>query len=463
MDQITRLTDEQISKLADRFYDIITNNRHQLSSVLKEDKVYTTYETLSRLFLEINRKYTYTDGNIITDLLIGNIGLECNKQKAIYELPTFELMCTIFSIVIYFNVKNIEEIMAGQGLFASLFRHYFIDKNNTNILNFNATDGMCQCETFSNPYYPIEKKYIVEYLIEKETNGGQPNEDLDLDKMFIAIWPNMDMHTAQLQEFITEIKPAYFILVGQKGMYKTYSKVLKNSKYEEVTFLPYQICFKDTITEDGSKDGSTLPDISHSSVTLFIKDGFKKKEDLCEIGNNIKILANSLALSDDIFRSRELMITDLYVIKFLTEQHMIPPTIVKNISDSEIRDLVVCLYNLSKLRDPVHIPEYLISLGEFKFWYNLHRANKFPKLVKKYNRFKNFMMLYEEIDSTPFIPSNIMIMKDKNIFPQWVSSKHDAIKCLILDYSTGDNYKVWKQSKQIMNEFYNSIFKTSVR
>lgn len=448
MDTGNKLSSEQVSKLADEFYDALTINRDELGNFLKKDPKHITYNNLNQFFIEIQNKHDYKNGNLITDLLLGYIGPECNKQKAIYELPTFELMATILSIALYFDIKTIEEIMAGQGLFGLLFEHFFLKKD----IILNVTDGICQCETSgNNPYFPIEKKYLVEYLIEKETS----DKDIAKDKLFIALWPNVSIQIRQLKEFIQKIAPQFFILVGQKDMYKLYFKEFKKAKYDEIIFTPYQICFKDTITKDGSDVNANLPDIYHSTVALFIKEN---KDNKNEIMDKISALANSFSESP-IFRQNITEANDKYILKYFSEQRLIPPLVVQNISDTEIKNIIRYLFDLSKRKKHVSIPKYLISLDEFKFWYQLYKTNKFPKLLKTYERFNEFKNFYEQIDKNNFIPSNVIRLKNKNIIPQWVNNKQDAIKCLILDYSTSDKYKLWKESRNLMNNYYNDLFK----
>lgn len=446
-----KLSKEEIVQLSDKLYDAFTNNRDQLANFLKTDIRLILHNNLKELFLEINKKWDHTNGNSITELLLGSIGPECNRQKAIYELPTFELMVTILSISKYFKISTIEEIMAGQGLFGALFDNYFKTAN----IILNVTDGMCQCETFgNNPYYPVEKKYIIEYLTEKN----------DENKMFVTLWPNIRTSKIHLNEFINKIKPKIFILVGQKGIYKKHFKLFKKAKYQSLTFVPYQICYRDTITN--TNEFSSLPDINNSSLTIFIEESIKNdlkdesmKDDLKELHNKITSYTNNFRLLDslEIFRKEEQQITDKYILKFFAEQQLIPNTIITNVSDDEIKELIKCLYNLSISKESVYIPEYLTSLPEFKFWYQLYTTNKFPKLLKTYERFNEFKTYHEKIESSPFIPSSSE-MKNKNVFPYWVNNKQDALKCLVLDYSTEERYKLWKQSRAFMNEYYNGIF-----
>lgn len=435
---------EQLSKLAIKFYDVLTVNRDQLASFLLENTSYISYNTLSQLFIEIKKIKNYKDGNIVTDLLLGCIGPECNKQKAIYELPTLELLLLIRSIAIYLGIGAIEEIMAGQGLFSYLFDHLFTD----NIV-FNATDGICQCETSgNNPYYPIEKKNIYEYLIEKEIREYTHSDK----KIYLTLWPDINISESDISEFIIKIKPEVFILVGQKDMYKRYIKEFRKLQYIEYVFTPHQLCFKDIIRDQNS--------VLHSTVTLFISSdatllGTKNKE---KISEDICLLANTYK-HYDIFREKEMEINDKYILDFFSEQRCIPPNVVRGLSDTDTRYMIECLYYLSKKKEVIGIPEYLMCLDEFKFWYQLYRTNRFPKLLDIYERFIEFKNIYDELDRNLFTPVNVTSLKNKNVLPQWVNNKQDAIKCLILDYSTSDRYKIWKQSRDYMNDFYNKIFK----
>lgn len=438
------MNNNEITQLADELYDKLTKNRDQLAKFLSEDKDYITYKVLNRVFSEIRKRYNYTKGNIITDLLLGSIGPEHNKQKAIYEFPTYELLVIIFSIVLYFNISDIEEIMSGQGLFASLLFNYCIE-NKDNTVNLKGTDGMCQSETSGyNFYYPIEKKNILEYLIEKETD----NRDDNKAKLFIVSWPDLEVKKNFFSEFIKKIKPELFVLIGQKDMYKNYFDIFEQNGYRYITFTPYQICFKDTFSSNS--DNSLNFDIFHSSTTLFINKNIKTN--LQEIKGEICNIANSFD-SSTIFRSDEYEITSKYLLKYYSEQKKIPELILTNISNSNMTKIINCLYNMSLNDEPTQLPNYLTSFDEFEFWHQLYNMNKFPESIISYEKFVEFKNLYEKINSNDF---NLTEMKNKNVFPNWVTNKIDAIKCLILDYSKED--KKWKESSVHMNRIYTRTY-----
>ena len=439
---LSQLSNEEIVQLSDQLYDALTVTRHTLSNFLEKDPRYVTYDVLFRMFQNMQKKYDYREGNMVSDLLLGLIGPEYNKQKAVYEIPTYELLATIFAIITYFDIKSVEELMAGQGLFASLFNKFFVNKDK---LNFNASDGQCQCETSAiGPYYPIEKKYIIEYLLEKKND--KPEE-----KVYITLWPSTANKNTYLQEFITKIRPQFFILVGQKDIYKEYFKHFAKEKYREITFIPYQLCYKDTVSNSNS-----LNDIYHSSVTVFINESVKSN--LEENSNDIKKLVSSIMLDKtSIFRAEQ-KIDDKYLLKYFAEERLIPRQIINNtLSDTEIKEFIKYLYEISESKISTNIPEYLTTLTEFKFWYQLHVNHKFPKLLKTYGKFKEFQNIYEKIDLSPFVPSNIMEMKNKNILPIWVNNKQDALKCLILEYSTTVKQKSWKQSQSFFERCMQSM------
>jgi hypothetical protein len=422
-----------ISELSNSLYDALTHQRDKLSTFFEQDSHRLKHVVLMDMFLHIKKTHNYDDGNIVSDLMLGTAGLECNKQKAIYEIPTYELMTTIFAIIEYFNVKSVEELMAGQGLFAALFTKYFKGE-----ITFNATDGMCQCETFAiSTYHPIEKKYIIEYLLEQTKATAE---------LYITIWPTKEVAKSYVEEFIRKIRPKLFILVGQKDIYKGYFKCLTDERYKQITFIPYQLCYKDTV--GGT---SKFPDICHSCLTLFVREDIKDDIDV--------IRTTIMSKIGGMCRENEQKIDDRYLLRYFNDEQLIPRIINSIETDVEIKELMKYLNDISNSKSTVHIPEYLSTLQEFRFWYQLHTTHEYPALIKTYEKFREFKDIYDKVNTMQFTQANVFGMKNRNIFPAWVNNRQEAIKCIILDYSSPVKHKLWKQSKQMMDKYYDELTK----
>lgn len=426
------MSDNEIDELSKQFYTVLINKREKLDEFLGNIKL--NHNILYRMFQNIMKNNKVT----VSELLLGLVGPEYNKQKAVYEIPTYEVMILILAIIKYFKIEMMEELMAGSGLFSSLFNKF--NKYHNNKLDIIATDGFCQLETIaSNLYYPVEKKYILEYLLDDKIE--------QYNKIYISLWPAINCQKIYFTEFINKIKPQYFILIGQKDIYDDYFNEFMVQGYKMITFTTYQLCYKDSVSNDNNLD-----DIYHSTMSLFIKDNEKNNQ---ELTNDIMDVVKTLT-SLNIFRSSEQKINDKYLLKYFTEQHYIPSEMINNITELEIKELIKYLYEYTASTRKELIPYYLTNMSEFRFWYRLVLDNKIPHLLKTYDKFKEFKDLYENIEIQPFIPSHILELKNNNIIPEWVNNKQEALKCLLLDYSTND--KIWKQSRGHMNNYYNQIF-----
>ena len=144
--------------VTNELYQILTSKRHELIDFLNE---YGSYETLKESVKKINDS-NILGGETFLKLLHGMGGFEMNKQSAIYHIPTLELIESIATIVKLFNVNNIIELMAGQGLLSGMLKNKYQDQEE---IKFDTTDGFAWTEVYNNSYYcDVKKKFIQEYL-----------------------------------------------------------------------------------------------------------------------------------------------------------------------------------------------------------------------------------------------------------------------------------------------------------
>ena len=446
---MTDLSDDDLGLVAEGFYNCLIRERTKLCDYLKTDIRYVYYHNLIRIMKYINEKYNkFGQDNLIGDLLMGKVGLECNKQSAIYEVPTLQLIVTVRAILGVFDFcTSVEEIMAGQGLFASLFEHYLkLD------LKYNATDGMCVAETNANfGYFKVEKKNISEYLIEKIYSIDDKDKKFD-KTLFLTIWPTLPTPTMNyvMEEFIKKVNPKIFVLVGQDDVYDSYFKLFENAKFSLIRLSPLQFSFKDYFHPLGSV-------VSHSNVSCFLHPDLGEFCDIGLVGEKIVAVAESFEkIGKLIFHNDRLLCDDKYVLQNFVNNHIVNSSLVADLDQAEREMLVKCLYNI---KNTSKIPKYVKNIDEFNFWYKMEivQTNKFPKNItgiQKFNEFKNF---YEKLSSEAFLSIDGE-MKDKNIYPFWVKNKEEAIKCLLLDYSTNDKNKSWKSSRSKMNSLYITVF-----
>jgi len=82
-------------------YEILKSNREQLANFLESN---CDYEYLKNLLVDIEN--SSEDLKIIEKLFLGKIGQESYKERAIYELPTNELL-TIIKFIMKFLVMHL--------------------------------------------------------------------------------------------------------------------------------------------------------------------------------------------------------------------------------------------------------------------------------------------------------------------------------------------------------------------
>ena len=138
------------SKLADELFSILVNDRKKLENFL--DK-FGDYDTLYNLLKEIEIKNKDKKINIIRDLLLGEYGYESNRQIALYELPTNNLIEVIIKICKKLDIDKIDELMGGLGLLSKQ-----LSKNCD--FEINCTDGFRWIQTSSQiKYFDVKKIY----------------------------------------------------------------------------------------------------------------------------------------------------------------------------------------------------------------------------------------------------------------------------------------------------------------
>lgn len=388
-------------------YDIFTSNREKLGEFLKSN---CEYEHLKKLLINMEMNNGMNE-SIIKKAFIGTVGLESNKQKAIYELPTNELLSIIQFICEFRNLKHIEEIAAGQGLLSYLLKNKLSDE-----YIINATDGNRWMETSSaTRYYEVNNKLVLKHCLENELNFD--------DKLVIISWlPLIDIN--DFKKLFEVKKPKNIILIGNS---KKYTQLFQNNNYKVVEIPVKQICYLDYfeknkyLNERSSKSSLIFAtndnDFNMAPLLLTIK--LKYNECLFKLTKNI---------------TSEMVISDVIATKFQTQMIFQD----ENFSDETIMEMANSLNYI--LTHKINIPSYLKTYDEYIFWFKKQKQGLFPSLINNENKFKEYVDLLENFK----LENCLEYFKDNGIIPTWVISKEIAEKCIFLDYSTTN--KKWKLS-----------------
>lgn len=406
-------------------YKILKNNRDKLPEYLKSN---CSYDHLKTQLLNTEKYYETKNKDckaIIKNLFLGNIGQESNKQKAIYELPTNELLTILKYIIQFVQINEIEEVCAGLGLLSHMLK-YTLGDNYT----ITASDGNRWIETSSeHKYYNVPNKLLLNYC----------RSVYSLENKFLIVsWPPIH-EINDFLELVETKKPKYFIVIDNKNNYKLcnvlYSR-LEMIDYKMISIQVKQLCYKDYFHYN-----ELATNISNSNVFFCTRD-----TDL-NINNmllNIKFKYNDCLVQEKIQMSDKIIIQTL-INNYVGKKYLLHQMAIDNNSIKEITESMLYITNKK-----IQVPDYIQTYPEYVFWYNKLKHNKYPLNLNNRKKFKEYKKLSEQMSNI----NDFITLKEKGILPSWVSSNLIAQQVLWLEYSTPN--KIWKTSyEKFCGEFNN--------
>lgn len=372
-----------------------------------------SYDALRASFMEVENEHTDI-WDIVQRLLLGRYGSESNKQMAIYELPTHELIDSISMICEQLGVFKVEEIAAGTGLLSGMLSRL------TNI-EVNSTDGKTWMETYV-PLYPVQPKLLLEYAMD--------NVDYD-DKLIVISWI-LNRSVDDLVETIKTKKFRQIIIIGEqfnKYISNTDNALLENG-YNRTPVPTKQLCYNDYF-----KMNSHYPDnCIRSSCILYTRNDV---EPINIVINNHPPVVNDT--------TDYMIIQDMIVFGLLPRWLL---NVLVTYDQSVVRKTIIDIErSIANSDSNKHMIFNIIDgLDQFNFW--LSKLN-FPKITIK----EKFVEFYELCKALNY-PNGLINLKQKLCFPEWIHSKDEAEKYLYLDFSTSS--KRWKESRESFIAYYRS-------
>ena len=392
--------------------NVLKNDRGNLVELLKTNY---NYNYLQTKLLEIE-KSTDVIG-IIKDLFVGKVGNESNKQLAIYELPTYELLTIIKFICDFIKINHVEEIASGTGLLSAMLKLH-LDNNNNNTISINATDGNRWIETAGQKkYFNVQSKLFLDYCLNLD-------QSIFNNKLLIISWiPKNDM--ADFIALIKNKKPKYLIIIGDMLDNIYYDKIFQTLRQNEYKFygLPIkQICYKDHYLHNKYR--------SIKSSTVFATND--NNINVSNLLINIKTKYNS-CLTD-----KTTQITDMEIIQDLIVKQYRHKFLLDNLTETTTKKLCKELNFLSNKK--ITIPKYITTFNEYNFWFNKIRSGKYPLAISDRNKFDEYLEYMMQLGQQ----NGIEILKNKGVLAAWVTTIDVAEKFIWLDFSTTN--KKWKFS-----------------
>jgi len=398
---------------------ILKKNRKELPNFLQNNG---SYKELKECLIKIEEYYQHENMNSIRKLLLGEHGNESNKQQAIYELPTKELIESIHNICKMFNITIIEEMCAGLGLISKML------ELNTN-LNINTTDSYTWLETINGHYKNVIKKNILEYISEENTFEN---------KLILISWITRQQYI-YLSKLIEIKKPKYLMIIGNiyDKDYKIFTNKMNNMEYTEYVIPIKQISYRDYY-----KENIYFPNnCNHSNTTIYIRNSNVSHIDII---NNIGYINLNKMIRK---YTSEMYLQDLCI------DNVISKWIYKDLNNLDYVKLGYLIIDISYLLTHGIIPpKYITNYDDFEFFMKIY--NNFPKLINNYSKFKEYKNLIEQLNN-----NGLNLLKNNNIIPNWIDNIEECKMYIWLDFSVTD--KKWKINKnKFMNyaSYYNFIF-----
>ena len=417
--------EDKYETLSKTLYKILKYDRSKLPTFLEKNGSYSTLIICLKKVEEYEENRTKY--NIIQELMLGYEGLEHHKQKAIYELPTMELISIITRLCNHLNITKIEEVMAGQGLLSKILEMC------TN-LEIKTTDGFRWIETFGKPYYTnIEQKLLLQYTFN--------NISYD-DTLILISWIGQNC-IRDFKKFLEIKKPKQFIMIGEYNCpdLKDIINHTETLDYYNIYISAKQICYKDYFKYNRVFDQN----MSRSSVIIFLKNSIDNiltdRQSILTVFGKENLNSQPGPYTDKLY-IQDMIVGKLYPIWSLD--------LLNN--NNALKDFIK---NYSKcIRGNYSIPNFINNYEEFCFWFSKKENNKYPLLIRTHNKFLEYKNLIEQLN-IPNLSSNngLTQLKEKHILPNWINNRYTAEKFIWLEFSTKN--KIWKESNTLFRREFN--------
>jgi len=396
-------------------YTIFKNNRNELGHYLELNG---GYDQIKNLLIDIEKNKSHI-GNIIKKLFLGSIGHEINKQKAIYELPTTELLEIISFICQFYNITKIEELCAGQGLLSHLLKIKLGPS-----YNIHATDGnRCMETSDKKKYYDVENKMFLSYCLGSAQQFGE-------ELVIISWMPHNDYTDFEL--LLDKNPPKYLLIIDYN--HTQHIDKLDVAGYHFMKIYGKQISYQDYFNNN-------ITEIPKSTIL------FATTED------NIKSLALQIKIKLDhclVKREDHMDKNILYdTIKKLEIEYIIP-----GIQHNNTKKIVLMVHEIVKKK--LKIPKYIKSLDELNVWFLLAKNKLFPLNIHSRKKFIEYKTNTEKLN----LPDGLENLKNEGIIRNWVNDHQTAIRYLWLEYSS--EIKNWKHSQQQFQYEYTIMRNTQI-
>jgi hypothetical protein len=420
-----------------KLYNILKNNRKELPEFLEK---YGDYKNLVNDITDMEVKYgTEKNPNVLEELLI-------KKNSVITELPTHELITVLKCLVAVLQIKLVCEIYARTGILSLMLKkHFFVQELN---------DVKIKSLDFINDDIKNDQTYSC---VEKFDSSTFYREIVINNTLLILNWPStLITEDVSFSNTLRDKNvPAIVILGDFMDNITTENRfciLLSSLGYRMLKFPVKQISWGDYFYKNKFYPKNS----SVSTLTLFILvDRMNLTKEfiisMCGENNFLKerySIPESHANNVNLLQSRRL-IQDLVI------RQKIPEWILNIENESEFLKVYVFCAKILKNKY-FYIPYWIKDIPSLTFWYlsTIHRV--LPEITKSDE--KKFYEYMSKINNLQH--EGLQCYKDKKIISPYIVSIKDAEKFILLDFSTVDSDKTWKNSYEEFVLKFNITFRT---
>lgn len=410
------------------FYKTFTEFRPNIGKLLEQNM---HYSFLTNIFRKLGRDNI----DCVKNMLLGLSGYECNKQMALYTLPTIEFMDIIYSLQIILDKYSVIELYSGLGLFSHLYSKYADEKTKlgypkTEIFTY---DGDRCMETHSPIYFHnVEKASLEQFIIDKNILENY---------ICTAIMPDYNIHKS-LQMFIENCKPGCMVVVVNKDDKDLILENIPSGKYNVLCLNTKIISYLDYYLDDKDYQHTCTIIISPMNITE----------------NMIQLISHEILMSSEDIIINNTIDENECVFNDCVMNNLFPKWMLQIKIEDKIRVLKSIHELLWQHSGQVEkqfytfITSNISSMEEFWDYVNWKPRPPIFCTKEKYIEYKKIYM---------HIMNNIPLedLSRCGIIPSWINDTKSALLYTYLEYESKNKY--WKlneeEFKRVMLE-YDDLF-----
>lgn len=411
------------------FYKTFTENRPEIGRLLEQNM---HYNFLTNVF----RKLGSIDNNCVKNMLLGLIGYECNKQMALYTIPTIEFMDVVYSLQIILDKYSVIEMYSGLGLFSHLYSKYTEEKikleyPKTEIFTY---DGDRCIETHSTSYYhDVEKTSFEQFIIDKDPLEGN---------ICIAIMPDYNIHKS-LRMFIEVCKPGCLVIVVNKDDKNLILENIPSEQYHVLCLDTKIISYLDYYLEE-------CKDYSHTCTIIVSPINITESV--------IRMVSHEILMSPEDIIVNDTLDENEYIFNDCVMNHLFPKWMLQ----MSLEDKAKVLQSVYRLlwQHPGQIEKQFYAFINSnisnleEFWDYINWKPRPPIFCTK-EKYIEYKKIYLHIINNEPLTDLIKC----GIIPSWINDVKSALLYTYLEYESKN--KLWKLNeeafKRIMTE-YDELF-----